>query len=80
MRTEGAGVSSGAPGARLLLRTDGASRGNPGPAAAGIVIESADGTLLAEGETTHIVTDANLSRRALPEPYLEAFRKSVRST
>jgi acyl-CoA thioester hydrolase len=40
----------------------------------------ADGTLLAEGETTHIVTDANLSRRALPEPYLEAFRKSVRST
>ncbi|HKV85073.1 MAG TPA: ribonuclease HI family protein [Ktedonobacterales bacterium] len=47
MRTEGAGVSSNA---RLLLRTDGASRGNPGPAAAGIVIERADGTLLARGK------------------------------
>lgn len=47
LRTEGASVSSGA---RLLLRTDGASRGNPGPAAAGIVIESADGTLLARGK------------------------------
>jgi ribonuclease HI len=32
--------------ARVVLRTDGASRGNPGPAAAGIVIERADGTVL----------------------------------
>ncbi len=30
----------------LRLRTDGASRGNPGPAAAGIVIEDADGMKL----------------------------------
>ncbi len=35
-------------GGRLVLRTDGASRGNPGPAAAGIVIEDSDGTVLAQ--------------------------------
>ena len=35
-------------GERLVLRTDGASRGNPGPAAAGIVIEQVDGTILAQ--------------------------------
>lgn len=34
-------------GGRLVLRTDGASRGNPGPAAAGIVIERDDGVVLA---------------------------------
>src|SRR5579862_4091709 len=33
---------------RLILRTDGASRGNPGHAAAGIVIERADGEPLAQ--------------------------------
>jgi len=35
-------------GERLVLRTDGASRGNPGPAAAGIVIEHLDGTVLTQ--------------------------------
>lgn len=35
-------------GERLALRTDGASRGNPGPAAAGIVIERADGVVLTQ--------------------------------
>ena len=34
----------------LILRTDGAARGNPGPAAAGVVIERADGTTVAEGK------------------------------
>ncbi len=38
-----------APGARLVLRTDGASRGNPGPAAAGVAIEREDGRLIARG-------------------------------
>lgn len=33
-------------GGRLVLRTDGASRGNPGPAAAGIVVESENGEVL----------------------------------
>ncbi len=33
---------------RLLLFTDGASRGNPGPSGAGVVIEDAEGHLLEE--------------------------------
>ncbi|HEY7347714.1 MAG TPA: ribonuclease HI family protein [Ktedonobacterales bacterium] len=37
------------PGQRLILRTDGGSRGNPGPAGAGIVIENAEGKPLAQG-------------------------------
>jgi acyl-CoA thioester hydrolase len=36
-----------------------------------------EGTLLAEGETTHIVTDANMKIAALPEKYLKAFRAAV---
>lgn len=35
-------------GERLVLRTDGASRGNPGPAAAGVVIERIDGTIITQ--------------------------------
>lgn len=31
---------------RVLLRVDGAARGNPGPASAGVVVESAEGTVL----------------------------------
>lgn len=37
------------PGQSLVLRTDGASRGNPGPAAAGVVIEDAAGRVVARG-------------------------------
>jgi ribonuclease HI len=37
------------PGQRLVLRTDGASRGNPGPAAAGVVIETEAGQVVARG-------------------------------
>lgn len=37
----------------------------------------ADGTLLAEGETTHIVTDANMQVVALPDKYLKVFRSAV---
>jgi len=36
-----------------------------------------DGTLLAEGETTHIVTDASMKIAALPEKYLKVFRAAV---
>ena len=36
-----------------------------------------NGTLLAEGETTHIVTDANMKITALPEKYMKAFRAAV---
>jgi acyl-CoA thioester hydrolase len=38
----------------------------------------ADGrTLLAEGETTHIVTDSKMKVAALPEKYLTAFRAAM---
>ena len=36
-----------------------------------------DSTLLAEGETTHIVTDASMKIAALPEKYLKVFRAAV---
>jgi len=36
-----------------------------------------NGTLLAEGETTHIVTDSKMKVAALPDKYLTAFRIAV---
>jgi acyl-CoA thioester hydrolase len=36
-----------------------------------------DGGLIAEGETTHIVTDANMKTAGLPEKYLQAFRVAL---
>jgi acyl-CoA thioesterase FadM len=36
-----------------------------------------DGALLAEGETTHIVTDADMKKSALPKKYLQIFRAAV---
>ena len=38
---------------------------------------SDDGTLIAEGETTHIVTDAEMKIATLPEKYLTVFRAAV---
>lgn len=35
-------------------------------------------TLLAEGETLHIVTDSNMKLAKLPQKYLKAFRAAVR--
>ena len=37
------------------------------------IVRSTDGTLLAEGETTHVVTDAQMKRRTIPEKYMRAF-------
>jgi probable phosphoglycerate mutase len=52
--------------AGLILRTDGASRGNPGPAAAGVVIQHADGTLLARGKKyLGVMTNNQAEYRAL---------------
>lgn len=47
---------------RLVIYTDGAARGNPGPAGAGVRIEGPDGAALAEiaeylGETTNNVAE-----------------------
>jgi acyl-CoA thioester hydrolase len=41
-------------------------------------VRASDGTLLAEGETTHIVTGADLNKRPLPDKYLAAFRAAVK--
>jgi acyl-CoA thioester hydrolase len=36
------------------------------------------GALLAEGETTHIVTDSNMKVAAFPEKYLKVFRAAAK--
>ena len=36
-----------------------------------------NGTLLAEGETTHIVTDSKMKVATLPEKYLKVFRAAT---
>ena len=44
----------------------------------GYELRSADtGELVAEGETTHIVADAKMKRRVLPEKYMNVFRAAV---
>ena len=44
----------------------------------GYELRTADtGKLLAEGETTHIVANAKMKTRALPEKYLKVFRAAV---
>jgi acyl-CoA thioester hydrolase len=41
------------------------------------LVRADNGTLIAEGETTHIVTDSKMKVAALPEKYLTAFRIAV---
>jgi acyl-CoA thioester hydrolase len=41
------------------------------------LVRASDGALLAEGETTHIVTDAQMKIAALPDKYLNAFRAAL---
>jgi acyl-CoA thioester hydrolase len=41
------------------------------------LLRAEDGALLAEGETTHIVTDAAMKMTPLPEKYMKAFRAAV---
>ena len=38
------------------------------------VARARDQQLLAEGETTHVVTDHNMIKRALPEKYVQALK------
>lgn len=58
---------------RLLIHTDGAARGNPGPAGAGAILrDAADGTVLAEiaeplGRATNNVAEWTAVRLALEE-------------
>ncbi len=56
--------------AKLIIHTDGGSRGNPGPAAAGFVIEDAEGHLLAAkglflGQSTNNIAEYTAMMRAL---------------
>ena len=41
------------------------------------VVRPADRTILAEGETTHIVTDSKMQRRTLPEKYADVFARAI---
>jgi len=41
------------------------------------LLRAQDGTLIAEGETTHIVTDRDMKIAALPRTYLETFRAAA---
>jgi acyl-CoA thioester hydrolase len=41
------------------------------------LLRASDRTLLAEGETTHIVADAQMRRTTLPDKYLIAFREAI---
>jgi acyl-CoA thioester hydrolase len=41
------------------------------------LVRAYDGALLAEGETTHVVTDAEMKKRAIPEKYMQAFREAL---
>lgn len=51
---------------RIVVRSDGAARGNPGPAGAGFVLETAEGTVIGEGS-------AYLGRRTNNQAEYEAL-------
>ena len=44
------------------------------------LLRANDGVVLAEGETTHVVTDANMKKRTIPEKYASAFRDAMQRT
>lgn len=41
------------------------------------LVRAEDGTVLAEGETTHVVTNAEMKRAVLPEKYMSVFREAA---
>jgi len=43
------------------------------------VVRQSDGTILAEGETTHLVVNARMEKRTLPERYRTAFAALLRN-
>jgi ribonuclease HI len=63
---------------KARLFTDGGSRGNPGPAAYGYVIETDDGTVLAaHGEAIGVATNNVAEYRALVEGLTKATELQV---
>lgn len=41
------------------------------------LVRVSDGVLLAEGETTHIVTDSQMKPRAIPEKFMRVFQQAI---
>ena len=41
------------------------------------LLRAEDGSLIAEGETTHIVADARMRKTVLPEKYMKVFREAT---
>ena len=41
------------------------------------LVRVGDGATLAEGETTHVVTDASMKKTTLPEKYMSVFREAI---
>jgi probable phosphoglycerate mutase len=63
---------------RVVLYTDGGSRGNPGPAAFGFVLEADDGTILAaEGEPIGEATNNVAEYRGLVAGLSRAYELGV---
>jgi ribonuclease HI len=63
---------------KARLSTDGGSRGNPGPAAYGYVLEAQDGTVLdARGETIGVATNNVAEYRALLAGLTAAHERGV---
>jgi ribonuclease HI len=63
---------------KARLYTDGGSRGNPGPAAYGYVLESEDGTVLAaEGEAIGVATNNVAEYRGLVAGLAKALELAV---
>jgi ribonuclease HI len=63
---------------KARLSTDGGSRGNPGPAAYGYVLETDDGTVLdARGETIGVATNNVAEYRALLAGLVAAIDRGV---
>ncbi|MEK6275943.1 MAG: ribonuclease HI family protein [Actinomycetota bacterium] len=63
---------------KARLSTDGGSRGNPGPAAYGYVLETDDGTVLAaHGESIGVATNNVAEYRALVEGLKKAAELEV---
>jgi len=44
------------------------------------LLRAGDGLLLAEGETTHIVTDSAMKVRTIPDKYMQPFRAAAGKT
>jgi ribonuclease HI len=64
------GATADAPGEALILHVDGGARGNPGPAAIGVVVSRSDGTVVDElaeriGPATNNVAEYRAVLRAL---------------